>query len=125
MITSNLSTQYACTTGSDDLLLGILAKELSLHDAWKCWETALAQNLEDALGNQVDDWSLAALGGMLLLCGGDGLLAGYVPQVLDVQDWHVVRVLGVVEVAHADLSEVSRMAVNKRGQPSLLVRSWR
>lgn len=103
---SSLSSQKAGTTGSLDLLLGLLAEELGLDDHGDVGQTALAKNLEVAGLGGVNDGGLAILGLLGLFLG---LLRHEGPQALDVDRRAVRAVLQQVEVTHADLTEVTRV----------------
>jgi len=90
-----------------DLLLGELGDELGPDDDRLLWQVSLAQHLEVSKLGDVNDGRLAgSLGG-----GEPGLLSQKSPQLVQVDDRAVVVVLLLVEVAHTDLSEVSRVVL--------------
>lgn len=72
---SGLSSKHLCdelagTAGLGDLLLGVLGEVAGADDDWDTlWETALAEDLAVAVGEEVDDWG--GVGGLV----GEVLLA--------------------------------------------------
>merc|ERR1712134_18471 len=92
-----------------DLLLGALAEELSLDDDWLVRETPLTEHLEVTRLGHVNHWNLSLGLDLLLLVLGAGLLGHEGPEAVKVDHGAEVLVVGLVEVAHANLPEVSRM----------------
>jgi len=65
----HLCDELASTTSLGDLLLGVLGEVTGADDDWDLWETALAEDLAVAVGEEVDDWG--GVGGLV----GEELLA--------------------------------------------------
>lgn len=103
-----LGSEHAGASDTPDLLLSAAAEELGLHDDWLGRELALAEHLEVSGLGDVDDGNLAALG---LGCAGALLLRDKSPQEVQVDGGAELLVLGVVEVPHTHLSEVTRMVL--------------
>merc|ERR1712023_615148 len=102
-----LSNEDARATGSLDLLLGIFAEDLSLHNKRLVGQLTLAEDLEIAVFDAIDDNSLASWAACARL------LRNQSPQFLNVDDRAEELLLRLMEVAHADLTEVSRVAVRR------------
>ena len=95
--------------------LRLRADEARLDDEGELGQTALAQDLAVAVLEGVDNGDdLRALCQALLLGGGDER-----PELVDVDDRAPVRVAGEVEVAHTDLTEVTRMVLIEVGPASV------
>merc|ERR1711865_530076 len=92
-----------------DLLLSLLREEAGLDDHWLVREGALSEDLEESRLGHVNDWDLAPSLNLLLLVLGASLGGDKSPETVDVDDWAEVHVLGLVEVTHTDLTEVTRV----------------
>jgi len=97
------------TTHSLDLLLSRLAEELGLDDHWLVWQVALAEYLEETSLGDIDHGDLALSLDFLLLVLGAGLGRHQRPQPVEVDHRAEVLILGLVEVPHADLTEIPRV----------------
>ena len=79
-------------------------------------EVALSDSLSlrhtHRLGH-VNDWDLALSLNLLLLVLGASLGGDKSPETVDVDDWAEVHVLGLVEVTHTDLTEVTRVTAQQ------------
>ena len=96
--------QDACAASGFDLLLGDGREELGLHHHWLRYQS-LAADLEEAVLRHVDDGRLAR--------GRDRALGQRAPEHLDVDHGAVVARLRPVELAHADLTEVTGVELVK------------
>jgi hypothetical protein len=103
---SNLGSQKASAASGLDLLLRLGREVLGLDDHGHLREAALAEHLEVAGLGHVNDGGLAILGLLGLLLG---LLRDQRPQALHVHGGAVRAVAQQVEVAHTDLTEVTRV----------------
>lgn len=108
-VVSVLGRQDDSATSLLDLLLGKLADKLGLDYNWDVRQATVAEHLEDTVLRYVNDGGLAAALGFLCL----GLLkcrSRYQrPQLLHVDRWAVVLLLGLAKVSHTDLAKVSRV----------------
>ena len=104
--TRSLAREDACAAGLLDLLLRELGEELCLDDDGDV-DLSVSEKLEVAEGDEVDDGGLAAsvLGGLV------DALAGGVEDLVDVDGGAVAAVPQDVELAHTDLTEVTRMVL--------------
>jgi hypothetical protein len=102
---SHLSNQLNNATGLLDLLLRQSAHPPGADDQRDLGQTALAEDLGVAQGQEVEDGN-----GVLLLAsdvGVTGLDGDERPQLVEVDDGLPEVVLLLVEVSHTDLSEVT------------------
>merc|ERR1719388_323668 len=90
-----------------DLLLGLPREVAGLDDDRLLWHLALAQDLEVARLDHVDD------GGLVLVVGVEGarLLGHEGPELVHIDGRAVLPVLDQVEVPHTDLSEITRVVL--------------
>jgi hypothetical protein len=96
------------TTGLLDLLLGLGGEVAGADNDGDLGETTLAENLGVAEVEEVEDGSLVALLGEVLIA----LLSGDErPELVEVDDGLPEVVLLLVEVAHTNLSEVTRVVL--------------
>jgi len=91
-----------------DLLLGLSRDVAGADDDGDSRKAALAEDLSVAVVEDVEDGGLVALLGEVLiaLLGGDER-----PELVEVDGGLPEAVLHLVEVAHTDLSEVTRMVL--------------
>lgn len=113
----HLGSEDASTTSSLDLFSGLLGEELGLHDNGNLGESAVAKNLVVAVLGDIND------GGLLLALPVLGIEARERPDVINVDGGAIVLRLLVVEVAHADLSEVTRVVLVEEGTMMVLTTS--
>lgn len=109
----HLSNQLNNTTGLLDLLLSVPAEVSGADNDGDLGDTAFAQNLRVTQGEEVDDG------------GGVGLLAAQVgfaslgrdegPQLVEVDGGLPELLVGLVEVSHTNLTEVTRVELVKVG----------
>jgi hypothetical protein len=92
-------------TSLAELLLSLLGHPTGLDDA-RDLDVTVTEELGEALGEEVDNGELAALLGL-----GSGLSSDHGGQVVEVDGGLPVGVALVVEVAHADLTEVTGMVL--------------
>ena len=92
--------------------------------------TGAAVALSDSLSlrhthrlGHVNDWDLALSLNLLLLVLGASLGGDKSPETVDVDDWAEVHVLGLVEVTHTDLTEVTRVTAQQEKVSDDLVSS--
>ena len=96
------------TTGLLDLLLGLSGEVAGADDDGNLGKAALAENLGVAEVEEVEDGGLVALLGEVLIA----LLSGDErPELVEVDDGLPEVVLLLVEVAHTNLSEVTRVVL--------------
>ena len=100
-----LSLEHDGATSLLELLLSLLGDPTGLDNAGDL-DITVTEELGEALGEQVDDGELAALLGLLGGVSGD-----HGGQVVEVDGGLPVGVALVVQVAHADLSEVTGMVL--------------
>lgn len=98
-----LGHQLGNTAGLLDLLLGNPGELLGTDNNGDVGEPALSEDLVDAVAEGINDEGLTLLLGSLLpgLGGHEG------PDLVEVHGGGVELLLGLVEVAHTDLSEVT------------------
>lgn len=90
--------------------------EAGFYDEGEFWQDAIAQDLPVAKAQGVDYGDDVGLCGQRLLLGrGDET-----PQLVDVDDRPPVHVARQMEVAHTDLSEVTRMVLVEVGSGVVL-----
>ena len=102
----SLAGEDACAAGLLNLLFSELGKELCLDDD-RDVDLSVSEKLEVTEVNKVDDGGLAAsvLGGLV------DTLAGGVEDLVNVDGGAEAAVLQDVELAHTDLTEVTRMVL--------------
>ena len=109
---ADLSYKEADSTNSSDSLLSFLREETSLDDERLLGELSLAKNLVVAVLGDIDDGNVSF--GEL---AGEGVVAILLldesPEMIDVDDGAMVLILGVMVIAHTDLTEVTRMVLVK------------
>ena len=88
-----------------NLLLSQLGNELSSDNNRLLWKVTLTQNLEVSKLSDVNDRSLGRVLGSRKSRG----FTQQGPQLVQVDNRHVVVVLLLMEVTHTDLSEVTRV----------------
>lgn len=101
-----LLSQLADTTSLVDLLLSELSEESSSNNDGLLGEVALSKNLENTGLGAIDHWGLIRV----LICLS-GLLRNEGPDLLDIDGGAVISVSSEMEVAHTNLSEVTRMVL--------------
>lgn len=101
----NLTRKQARASGLLDLLLRELGEVFRLDDDGNA-DLAVAEQLEVPLRYQVDDGGLAGFG---RLGGLVNALPGDVEELVDVDRGRVLPVLQLMELTHADLTEVTRV----------------
>ena len=106
--TSFLCDKLDNTTSFLDLLLGLGADVAGADDDGDSGETALSEDLSVAVVEEVEDGSVLALVGEVLvtLLGGDER-----PELVQVDNGLPEQVLLLVEVTHTNLSEVTGMVL--------------
>ena len=101
----SLSLEDDGTAGLLELLLSLLGDPTGLDDAGDL-DLSVSEELGEALGEQVDDGELATLLGLL-----GGISGDHAGDLVQVDGGLPVGVALVVQVAHADLSEVTGMVL--------------
>ena len=113
MMSGRLCDELDDTTGLLDLLLGLGAEVAGADDNGDGGETALAEDLGVAEGQEVEDG-----GGVGVTLAGEVLLAllgrDEGPELLEVDDGSPEVVLLLVEVAHTDLTAEEGVSALKR-----------
>jgi hypothetical protein len=102
--TEPLSGEHHSAASLLDLLLSKLGEELRLHDERLRREVALPEHLEKPMLRDVQQRRRRIAADFLPHCLGHER-----PELVDVDERAEEFVLGLVEVPHSDLSEVSRM----------------
>jgi hypothetical protein len=102
-INTALGNEDAGTTGSLNLLLGLLAEETGLNNDGLVGNGSLSKNLSISSFQRINDGDGVTL----------GLGGGQAPQLLQVDDGAVVHVTGVMEVTHTKFAEESGMEAIK------------
>lgn len=101
----HLSSENAGTTGGLDLLGGRLGEKLGLDDDGDGGERSSSEDLEVAVLGNINDGSLLLTLEVLNVESREG------PETVEVDDGAMVLGILVMEVAHTDLSEVTRMVL--------------
>ncbi len=100
-----LRRKNACAANSLNFLLGRLGKELGLNNKWLCGKGTLPEDFEVTGLCEIDHW-----GNVLLILIGDPQVLGYErPQPVEVNGGAEILLVCLVEIAHSDLTEVTRM----------------
>lgn len=98
-----LSSEDASSTGGLDLLSGRLGEKLGLDDDGHGGEITSTKNLEETVLGDIDD------GGLLLALEVLDIEARKTPETVNVHNRDVILRILVVEVAHTNLTEVTRV----------------
>merc|ERR1719252_57949 len=101
--------QHADTARRLDLLLCLLGEEARLHNHRLLRKGPLAHDLEEASLEDIDDWRLGLVVRILL----PRFLWDQRPDLVNVHRGAELAVLDDVVVAHADLSDVTRVVLVK------------
>ena len=99
----HLSSENAGTTDGLDLLSGRLGEKLGLDDDGDGGERSSSEDLEETVLGNINDGSL------LLALEVLNVETRESPETVEVDDGAVVLGILVVEVAHTDLTEVTRV----------------
>lgn len=110
---SYLSDELDNTTSLNNLALSLGADVPGTDNDGDLGETALAEELGVAVGEEVDDGGRVGLGAADVLVAG--LKGDERPELLDVDGRSPLVVAEKVEVSHADLSEVTGMVLIEVG----------
>jgi len=103
-----LSSEHSDTSNSLDLAFSLLGEELCLDNHGLIGQRTIAEHLEESMTTNIDDWD-GILGRISLLIMSAGLLAHQTPQTISVDSWAVELLLGLVEITHTNLTEVTRV----------------
>lgn len=106
----------ANTTSLDNLLLSELGEETSLDDSGLLEDT-ITENLEETSLETVNDGDLAISTSLSLFTNSLREESG---QSIDVDGGAVILVLGLVEVTHTELTEVTRVVLIHHGSVVVL-----
>lgn len=98
-----LSNKDTSTTGSLNLLFSTATEEASLDNEGLSRETTSGQNLSETSIKSVDN------GGSTISSGLQSFLRNQRGKLINVDNWLPVGLTGQMEVAHTDLTKVSRM----------------
>lgn len=101
----HLSSEDAGTTSGLDLLSGRLGEKLGLDDDGDVGKRSSSEDLEETVLGNINDGSL------LLSLEVLNVESRESPETVEVDDGAVVLGILVMEVAHTDLSEVTRMVL--------------
>ena len=104
-----LSSEDAGTTDGLDLLSGRLGEKLGLDNDGLLGQVTSAEHLEVTVLSNINDGSLLLALEVFDVETRDG------PQAVEVNHRHVVLSALVVEVAHTDLTEVTRVILIEQG----------
>ena len=102
-IFTGLSSEDASTTDGLDLLSGRLGEELGLDDDGHGGEITSTEDLEETVLGNIND------GGLLLALEVLNVETREGPETIEVDNGHVILCALVTEVAHTNLTEVTRV----------------
>merc|ERR1711964_587610 len=105
----NSSCGHASTTNFLDLLLSRLAEKLGLDNDRLSWEATFPEHLEESRFGNINHGNSTLRSNLFLgiLLTNRSWHEG--PDAVEVDGGTVVHVLSLVEVAHTNLSEISRV----------------
>jgi len=116
---THLGDQLHRATSSLDLSLGLLGDEAGLDQEGDVRQSACAEHLEESVLGDIDHKGLAAS----RLGSDEGLLTGQGSKLAHIHGGAIELLVGLAEVTHTDLSEVTRMKLIEEDAVMMLATS--